>query len=89
VAATQDAYVSRFADEIALRQLQGRPMSAAQISARSAQYAGQGRRLFFESYETQGSNQSGPGWICHYVAQDDPATCSPCQRAVPYHLRTS
>ncbi len=80
---TQFAYLSRFADERAVKALAGRPLSEAQVAARSELYSGSGRAAWF-----QGSEASyGAGWVHDYAAVDDRGTCDPClaaERGSPY-----
>ena len=75
----QDAYLERFADEIAFRRLSGRPMSAKAIFDRSRQYGGFAIGLFFRMQEQRFDGLRG--WISEYIPVDDPATCRPCHEA--------
>ena len=81
----QAAYLSRFADEIAVRQMAGLPMSEAQIAQRLVMYAGRGYGQFFREYES-GGTASGWGWVYRYEARDDNRTCYPCADAEGYYL---
>jgi len=78
-AAEQAAYVSRFADEMALGLLIERPMSEGQIAARSALYAGVGWGWYFRAYERRLGKERGI--VVRYVAHDDDRTCGPCHEA--------
>lgn len=75
------AYLSRFADGIALARLQGNPWSLAQIQRRAASYGGTARGEFWRGIE-QAAIEDDPddlaGWVVDYISRDDPATCSPC-----------
>lgn len=78
-AGEQAAYVSRFADEMALGLLMGQPMSEGQIAARSALYAGAGWGWYFRAYERRLGKERGI--VVRYVAHDDDRTCVPCHEA--------
>lgn len=82
----QAAYLSRFADEIAARQMAGLPMSEAQIAQRLGMYAGRGYGQFFREYETSGDGSAGWGWVYRYDARDDNRTCYRCIEAEGYYL---
>ena len=82
----QAAYLSRFADEIAAREMAGLPMSEAQIGQRTGLYAGRGYGQFFREYETSGDGAAGWGWVYRYEARDDNRTCYPCAEAEGYYL---
>lgn len=71
---TQSAYLSRFADEVALKSLAGEAPSYLQLAARSALYAGAGRA---ESFKAEAEGRE-PGTFVRYEAQDDDSTCGPC-----------
>lgn len=70
----QLAYLSRFADQMAIREWLGRPMSDAQIVARSKMYAGAGRAQWYRSSE----RQLDAGYVIDYVSQDDNRVCTAC-----------
>lgn len=85
----QTGYLSRFADEIALRAGTDKPLSEAYIANRAQQYGGVGRGEFFESTEEamQDAGELGTGYVVDYISQDDPATCWRClnhDRGSPY-----
>jgi hypothetical protein len=88
LARQETAYLARFADQIAIAQAQGTPLSVAQIGARSELYAGAGRGEFFRAVETSAiaDGRIGPGNVVRYVAIGDANTCSPCLAAVGYYL---
>ena len=72
----QTAYLSRFADETAVKALQGNPPSAAYVANRAAQYGGVGRAAF---YDAQQATEAGrPGMVVEYRAVDDDRTCIKC-----------
>lgn len=85
VANRQLAFLQRFADEAAARNLLAgtpagkglRPFSEAYIIARSELYAGEGYAQFF----TYSESTLGDGYVIDYQAVDDKGTCSPCHRA--------
>lgn len=85
----QTAYLSRFADTVALRQGQGAPLSEAYIGNRAEAYGGVGRGLGFSELEAalvEDGSLPG-GWVCDYISMDDSATCTACleaQRQGPY-----
>lgn len=83
VVRTQQAFLSRFADEIASRNLQGNPFSELQIGARGEQYNGEARAEFFRGVESDAED----GTVYDYIALDDNRTCQPCldaEAASPY-----
>lgn len=81
----QAAYLARFADTIAARELAGLPLSEAQIAQRLGLYAGRGYGQFFREFEA-GSGAGGWGWVYRYDARDDSHTCYPCAAAEGYYL---
>ncbi len=83
---TDAAYMSRFADEIALGILTGVALSAAYIANRSAAYGGTGRGEFYRGLDEAISSELGGGWVDEYVAVDDRLTCEPCQQAQGFYL---
>jgi len=80
----QTAYLSRFADEVAVRALQGKPLSEAAIAQRAAQYGGVGRAAFYTGME--GSATTQRGYVARYRSVDSPTTCSRCHAAEGYYL---
>lgn len=84
-------YVQRFADLVALRQLQGRPLSQAQLISRALLYGGTARAEFSEQVEsrvdplfrTPAGLRPGtaPGLVCEYISCDDAGVCGPCHVA--------
>lgn len=83
----QAAYVSRFADDAAIRALRDKPMSAAEMGARAALYAGAAYGLYFYSHEaTEGAGREG--YVVEYKSVDSPTTCRPCHAAEGYYLPT-
>lgn len=83
----EEAHLGRFADEIALRIVQGRPMSEAQIAARLRLYGGPARGQFFRGLEDDAAAQrSGWGYVYLYESVDDPNTCDECLAAEGYYL---
>lgn len=82
--AREQAFLSRFADQIATREALGTPMSFAQIAARSQQYSGSAYGQWFAAKERRDSD---PNAVVFYRARDDGSTCSPCldaQDGSPY-----
>ena len=77
IIATQLAYLQRFADDAALALLRGEPLSAAQLAARAAQYAGAARGVW---YQTQAALYP-EGTVVYYDSQDTGGRCSPCLAA--------
>lgn len=80
MARTESAYLSRFADTIAVKVLTGTPMSEPQIAARATTYGSDGYGEYFHAAETEGDPR-GLGWIVDYLSQDDGSTCSECLAA--------
>lgn len=79
----QLAYLSRFADEVAIRQLLEDALSELQIGARSELYGGMGRALWYQAEEATIAD----GWVVDYVSQDDKGVCDACvaaDQASPY-----
>lgn len=74
----QLAFLQRFADEIALGNATGQPLTAAQIANRAALYAGDGRAAWFQEHEKRDAR---PGYVAKYRARDDKGTCGPCLAA--------
>ena len=86
--ALQAGYVSRFADDVAVKRAQARPMSLLGIAARSALYAGAAYALYFYSHEaTEGAGREG--YVVEYKSVDSPTTCQPCHAAEGYYLPTA
>lgn len=79
----QLAFLQRFADEIALAEATGKPLTAAQIANRASLYAGDGRAAFFQEYERLNAK---PGYVARYRARDDGGTCGPCIAAQGTYL---
>lgn len=73
----QAGFLARFADEVAVSALLGRPLSPEAVAARSALYGGAGRAEFYRGKEI---GQTG-GWVIEYHARDDRHTCTPCLEA--------
>ncbi len=88
LARRETAYLSRFADQIVVAQAQGKPLTEAQIGARSEQYAGTARGEFFRAAELAERQNGGlaDGYVIEYVAVGDKHTCDPCLSAVGYYL---
>jgi len=82
----EQAYLSRFADQIAVKLLQGNKLSGKGLALRSWLYAGSGRGLFFAAEEE--AQRLQPGWVCYYEAIGDTNTCIPCRESVGYYLPT-
>lgn len=77
----QLAYLSRFADEVALRRLDEvplAPLSEEAVGARLSLYGGEARASFYAARERDAAG----GYVVDYVAADDGGTCSPCLRAM-------
>ena len=79
----QAAYLSRFADTVALRRVQANPMSAEGMAARAALYGGAAWAVYWlaQSFD----QRRGEGWVVRYVARDDGSTCSRCSAAVGWY----
>ena len=75
----QTAYLSRFADHIAVDALRGERPSAAYVANRAAQYGGVGRAAFFDAQ--QRAEAGRPGMVVIYRALDDASTCTRCHDA--------
>ena len=76
-AALQMAYLSRFADGMAVALLLGAVLTAGYIVNRAVQYAGTGWSWWFRTSEREGQR----GVVVDYVARDDDRTCGPCLEA--------
>ena len=74
----QLAFLQRFADELALSNATGQPMTAAQIANRAALYAGDGRASWFQEHERRNAR---PGYVVRYRSRDDGGTCGRCLSA--------
>lgn len=79
----QLAFLQRFADEIALGNATGQPLTAAQVANRAALYAGDGRAAWFEENEKR---EARPGLVAKYRARDGSGTCSNCLAAEGTYL---
>lgn len=74
------AYLSRFADHMALRYAETGAYSAGAIASRAGLYAGNARGLYFEQWEQAAlaRGEIGPGWVVDYISRDDGVTCFNC-----------
>lgn len=90
----QSVYLQRFVDQMALRATDsafggplglGGQFTPEYLAQRLNQYAGHGRRIFFEALE-QYSDDTGAGWVVEYIAVDDGGTCRPCNAAQGFYL---
>lgn len=80
----ETAYLSRFADQIAVAEAQGRRLSPAYIGNRAELYAGTARGEYFRASEEWMSGRVG--WIIRYETRGDENVCSPCQNADGWYL---
>lgn len=85
----QLAFLSRFADQIALARASGKPLSEEYIANRSTLYGGNGYAEFFrgEGAEFLETTSDLSNWVYYYVSVDDDSTCGPClaaEAAGPY-----
>lgn len=85
----ESAYLSRFADQNALRVAQTGSISAGAVESRAILYGGNARGAFFRQWETFAIQRGeiGDGWIVVYQSRDDSATCLNCldaDRRGPY-----
>lgn len=76
-AALQMAYLSRFADGVAVALLLGVVVTVGYLVNRAIQYAGAGWAWWFRASEREGQR----GVVVDYVARDDDRTCGPCLEA--------
>lgn len=67
-------YLALFAAQIAALAHLGRPMSYEAIATRSQLYGGMGIGEYYRAKE----DGAPPGWVCLWVARDDPRTCAAC-----------
>lgn len=101
IEAEQAAYLARFVDQAALRQIAEilpRNLAAAlglaalsrysaeYLAGRLAQYGAAARGQFFRAAEEFDGESAGYGWIVRYIARDDDRTCGPCSDAQGYYL---
>jgi hypothetical protein len=70
----QEAYLSRWADELTIKTAVGDPTSELGMMARAALYAGAGRA---EGYKAE-AELYPEGGVVTYAAVDDDGTCQPC-----------
>lgn len=68
-----------FAVAAAARAALGRPWTDAYIAARSRQYLGEARALYYRALEQR--QDFSDGYVIDYIAMDDPSTCRPCSAA--------
>jgi hypothetical protein len=89
-------YLLRFADDVALAALSGKPLSEKAIVSRSEMYAGVGRAEFYQGIERHPELWPRPrteapdenlvdGWVAEFVALDDESTCDPCHDAQGFY----
>lgn len=81
----QQAYLYRYAADIAARRQTGNPYQLGYLQNRSTQYGGAGWGVYFEAQENRYGGQDG--WVVDYISRDDNRTCGPCldaERAGPY-----
>ena len=88
LAKTQEAYLSRFADQIALAQAEGRSFSPGYLANRAQRYAGLGRAEHFRAIEEsfREAGRFGAGWVVKYQPEGDANTCAECAGAEGYYL---
>jgi hypothetical protein len=77
VITTQSAFLSRFADKMAVSRILGSPLSVAAIASRSENYAGAARAQFFAGAAL---SLLDSGRI-YFISQDDGGTCGNCLEA--------
>lgn len=82
------AYLSRFADQVAVAGADGKPLSEAHIGARAELYGGSSRGEHFRIVEESevAAGRLGEGWVIYYSAKGDASTCTPCGKAEQYYL---
>ena len=73
----QAAFLQRFMDEVAFRDIAGRPFSEKYILQRISQYKGEGLGAFYDFSEREFSDD----YVFDYIPVDDGGTCSPCHQA--------
>ncbi len=79
ISVQQQNYLQRFASQIALGNLTGKPFSLAYLQNRAAQYGGAGWAAWFRGNEV--GEARGDGYVIKYIAKDDVRTCGPCHEA--------
>lgn len=79
----QQAFISRFADQLAMRNAEGKPMSAAAIGSRATSYSGAGRAIGARAQERTIPLEAGEVWA--YIAIDDAVTCFRCLEAEGFY----
>lgn len=72
---TESVFLQRFASQIAIGAMTGKPLSDQAIAARARSYAGSGRELFYRALESQPFAST---FVAEYIAHDDHATCQAC-----------
>ncbi len=79
----QMAYLSRYADQIAVRQMMGSAWGEGYLANRSQQYAGVAWEQFWRHTEeaNEANGDTGWGWVYDYISEDDASTCDPCLEA--------
>lgn len=80
----ETAYLSRFADQLAIARVKGNPMSAGQIANRSSLYSRLGKQVFQGGTEARVGDE--PGYVWQYISQDDGGTCSACLASEGFYL---
>jgi hypothetical protein len=74
----ETAFLSRFADEIAVRDLAGHPFGTPEIVGRGELYEGSAYGAFWYAREGRADTT---GYVAFYRARDDQGTCGPCADA--------
>jgi len=73
----QQAFASRFADEVKARALIGQPMTVGEAANRAELYAGAGRVEWYRGFVFSGDD----GTVVDYISLDSSTTCEPCLAA--------
>jgi hypothetical protein len=77
----ETAYLSRFADQLAVGQARGEALSSGHIANRAEMYGGTARGEFFRANEYYAVGGNANGWVCEYITRGDSNVCSPCEGA--------
>lgn len=81
----EEAYLSRFADAIAINQIVGQEPTADYLGIRLGLYGAGARSIFYQIVESQRLLDAF-GWVAQYIPLDDPNTCGPCSEAAGFYL---
>jgi hypothetical protein len=78
VALEQQAFLSRWSDDLGLRRMRHQTVTVEGIISRASQYIAPGLAEYRRGFEL---SQSDDGTVFDFVSRDAPSTCGPCLQA--------